>query len=327
VEQVVGQRLVVAMKGTAASTALLSRIRAGQVGGVILFGTNVRSPEQVRNLTASLRAAAAAGGQLPPLVLADQEGGGVRRFVWAPPRLSASQMGTDTPSAARAEGRATASALAGLGVDVDLAPVVDVPHVPGSFIAGQARAFSSDTGRVASVATSFAQGLADGGVAATAKHFPGLGGAQVSTDVSAVTIRESHARLEADLAPYRSLISVGVPLVMLSSATYTTLDASPATWSPAAERLLRGELGFTGVTITDALDAAGPTHGRTVASSAVLAAEAGVDLLLVTGSEAESATVFQRLLAAAQDGRIPRRSLDRSYSRIAALKGRLSARA
>jgi len=326
-EQLVGQRLVVAMKGTAASPTLLGRIRAGQVGGVILFGANVESREQVRALTASLRAAASAGGQLPPLVLADQEGGGVRRFLWAPPQLSASQLGNGTPEAVRAQGKATATALAGLGVDVDLAPVVDVPHVPGSFIAAQARAFSTDQRRVASLATAFAQGLADGGVAATAKHFPGLGGAQVSTDVAAVTIRESRARLEADLVPYRSLIAAGVPLVMLSSATYTALDANPATWSPAAQRLLRGAVGFTGVTITDALDAAGPTHGRSVGSSAVLAAEAGVDLLLVTGSETESDTVFQRLLAAARDGRIPARSLDRSYSRIAALRERLSARA
>jgi beta-N-acetylhexosaminidase len=325
-EQLVGQRLVIALKGTSASPALLSRIRTGRVGGVILFGANVRSPDQVRALTASIRAAAAAGHQLRPLVLVDQEGGGTRRFLWAPPSLSAAQLGSGTLSSARAEGRATAAALLVLGVDVDLAPVVDVPHVQGSFIAQQARAFSTDPRLVSALATSFARGLADGGIAATAKHFPGLGGAQVSTDVSAVTIRESHARLEADLIPYRSLIAAGVPLVMLSSATYTTLDAKPAAWSPAAERLLRGELGFSGVTITDALDAAGPTHGRSLASAAVLAAQAGVDLLLVTGSEAESDVVFQRLLAAAQDGRIPARSLAWSYSRIAALKAAISAR-
>jgi len=326
-EQLVGQRFVVAMKGTTPSAGLLTRIRHGDVGGVILFGANVRSAAQVRALTASLTAAAAAGGQLRPFVLVDQEGGPTRRFLWAPPRLSAAQLGAGTAAAARAEGKATAAALRDLGVDVDLAPVVDVPHVSGSFIALQARAFSSDPQRVASLATAFARGLADGGVAATAKHFPGLGGARVSTDVSAVTIRESPARLDSDLAPYRALIAAGVPLVMLSSATYTALDAKPATWSLAAERLLRGQLGFAGVTITDALDAAGPTHGRSVASAAVLSAEAGVDLLLVTGGELESWRVFERLITAAYTGTLSSTNLHRSYARIAALKERLSARA
>ena len=326
-EQLVGERLVVAMSGTAPSASLLARIRRGDVGGVILFGSNVRSPDQVRALTASLAAAASAGGRPRPLLLTDQEGGAVRRFPWAPPLLPAARLGTLAAASVRAQGRATATALRSLGVDVDLAPVADVPHIAGSFIARQARAFSTDPNRVASLAAAFAQGLADGGVAATGKHFPGLGGARVSTDVSAVTIGESRARLAADLIPYRKLIASGVPLVMLSNATYTVLDAKPAVWSPAAERLLRGRLGFTGVTITDALDAAGPTHGRTVASAAVLAAESGVDLLLVTGSEAESRAVFQRLLAAARDGRIPLADLERSSARIAALEARLSARA
>jgi beta-N-acetylhexosaminidase len=318
--QLVGQRLIVAIRGTVPGNALLARVRLGQVGGVILFGGNVRTIPQVRALTQSLRAAARAGGRPPLLIAVDQEGGATRRLVWAPPLRSAALLGRLTPVAVKARGKTTAAALRAVGVNVDLAPVADVPSVAGSFIAAQARAFSTDPQRVASLATAFAQGLVGGGVAATAKHFPGLGRARVSTDVAAVTVTASRAQLDVDLLPYRRLIAAGVPLVMLSNATYTALDEKPAAWSPAVETLLRRTLGFPGVTITDALDAVAPTHGRSVASVAVLAAQAGVDLVLVAGSESESDAVYRRLLDAAEAGRIPRQSLERSYARITALK-------
>jgi beta-N-acetylhexosaminidase len=322
-EQLVGQRLIVAMRGTAPSAGLLTRVRTGQVGGVILFGGNVRNVLQLRALTRSLRAAARAGNK-PALVIAvDQEGGGTRRLAWAPPLRSAAELGRLAPAEVRAEGKATADALRSVGVNVDLAPVADVPRGSGSFIAAQARAFSTDPQRVASLATAFAAGLADGGIAATAKHFPGLGRAQTNTDVAAVTVTATRAELDADVFPYRRLIGSGVPIVMLSNATYAALDEKPAAWSPAVETLLRRTLGFTGVTITDALDAVAPTHGRSVASVAVLSAQAGVDLLLVTGSESESGAVYRRLLGAAETGKIARPALERSYARIIALKRRL----
>ncbi len=312
------------MKGTAPSATLLARVRRGEVGGVILFGANVRTAAQVRALARAVSAAARAGGQPLPLIMADQEGGATRRFASAPPFRSAAELGRLTPTELHTEGRATGLALRALGVNVDLAPVVDVPRVPGAFIAAQARAFSTDSRRVASLATAFAQGLADGQVAATAKHFPGLGRALVSTDVAAVTIDASSAQLAADLLPYRSLIAAGVPLVMVSNATYIALDAKPAAWSPAVQVLLRRTLGFAGVTITDALDAVAVTHRRSVASAAVLSAQAGVDLLLVTGGEAESETVYRRLVMAASIGTIPRAGLERSWRRIAGLKQRLA---
>lgn len=232
------------MEGTAPSAALLSRVRAGEVGGVILFGANVLTATQVRALTRAVDAAARVGRQPAPLIMVDQEGGGTRRFASSPPFRSAAQLGRLTPTDVRAEGQATAGALRALGVSVDLAPVVDVPSVTGSFIAAQKRAFSSDPNRVASLATAFAQGLADGGVAATAKHFPGLGRARLSTDVAAITIDASPAQLATDLVPYRRLIVAGVPLVMISNATYSAFGPKPAAWSPAVEVLLRRTLGF-----------------------------------------------------------------------------------
>ncbi len=318
--ELVGQRLVVGMRGTVASAALLARIRTGEVGGVILFGRNVRDRVQVRALTASLRAAARAGGQPTFLVATDQEGGSTRRFDWGAPALSAADLGRLTPSAVEAQGKAAADALRDAGVNVDLAPVADVPSATGAFIAVQRRAFSSDPARVGLLATAFARGLREGGTAAAAKHFPGLGRARVTTDVAPVTVTASRAALDRDLLPYRSLIAAGVPLVMLSNATYPAFDTKPAVWSPAVQTLLRRGLGFAGVTITDALDAAGPTHHRSVASAALLSAQAGTDLLLVTGSEAESNAVYGRLLAAAEAGRLTQRNLERSYARILALK-------
>ncbi len=321
-ERLIGQRLVVALQGTTPSAGILARVRQGKIGGVILFGFNVRSATQVKALNVTLQAAARAGGQPPLFVMADQEGGATRRFAWAPPFDAASTLGMLSSDAARAQGVATAAALRALGVNVDLAPVVDVPRVEESFIARQARAFSNDPQRVATLASAFAGGLSAGHVSATAKHFPGLGYARVSTDQAAVVITASRSALDADLVPYRRLIGSGIPLVMLSNASYTALDGKPAVWSPPVERLLRGTLGFTGVTITDALDAVAATHRRSVASVATLSALAGVDLLLVTGSESESGAVYAHLLRAAESGALPRGGLERSYRRILALKQR-----
>jgi beta-N-acetylhexosaminidase len=278
----------------------------------------------VRVLTDELQRAARAGGQPPLLIAVDQEGGDVRRFHWAPPARSAADLAR-TPTRIRAAGRATATALRVLGINVDLAPVVDVPSVPGSFIARQRRAFSTDPAVGGVLGADFAAGLADGHVAATGKHFPGLGRATVSTDMAAVTVGASRSALsDLDLVPYRALIGEGIPLVMLSNAVYPALDGRPGAWSPAVESLLRHTLGFTGVTITDALDAVASTHHRSVPSAAVLAAQSGADLLLVAGSEDVSDAVYDRLLSAAGEGRLPRAGLERSYARILALKRSLS---
>jgi beta-N-acetylhexosaminidase len=320
VEELVGQRLIVAMEGTTPSASLIARVRAGEVGGVILFGGNVRTFPQVRDLAARLQAAARAAGRPPLLVAVDQEGGSIRRLRWAPPARSAAELGALPELKVRATGRATALALRAVGVNVDLAPVADVPSVPGSFIAAQARAYASNPERDATLAAAFAQGLAEGGVAATAKHFPGLGRASASTDTTPVTIPVSRAVLASDLVSFRALIAARVPLVMLSNATYPALDAKPGAWSPAVQSLLRRTLGYDGVTITDALEAVAKTHRRSVAASAVLAAQSGADLLLITGKEAASDAVYGRLVAAAEAGTIPRPALERSYERILALK-------
>ncbi len=321
-ERMVGQRLVVAMAGTTPSPALLARVRAGHVGGVILFGSNVRDASQVRALTASLHAAARDGGQPPLLVAVDQEGGGTRRFSWLPPTLSAAELGRLAPARVRRVGEQTGHALRRLGVDVDLAPVADVPRVQGAFIAEQRRAFASDPARVAVRAQAFAAGLAAARVAGTAKHFPGLGRSAINTDRAAATIAGGDAALAADLIPFRRLVGDGIPLVMVSNAVYSALGPAPAAWSTAVQRLLRGDLGFAGVTITDALEPVAGATGLSIESSAVRSAQAGVDLLLFAGDERATAAVYERLLAAVREGAISRSSLERSYARILTLKER-----
>jgi beta-N-acetylhexosaminidase len=319
--ELVGTRLVVAMRGTAPSADLLARVRRGEVAGVILFRGNVVGPGQVRALTDRLRAAARAGGLPPPLVAVDQEGGLVRRLSWAPPAPSAAELGALGATAARRVGVRTGRALRAVGVDADLAPVADVPAVRGSFLAAQQRAFSTDPERAAVLVAAFASGLNDAGVLATAKHFPGLGRATRSTDLYRVAIAAPAARLAPGLVPFRRLVDDGVPLVMLSNAAYAAYGGGPAVWSRRIGRdLLRGRLGFAGVTLTDALEATATTWNTTVPEAAFRAAAAGVDLLLVTGSETSSGEVYARLLAAADAGELSRASLEESAARVLALR-------
>lgn len=319
----VGQKLIVAMDGTIPSAGLLARIRRGEVGGVILFGRNITTARALTALTASLRAAAAAGGQPAFLIAVDQEGGDVKRIGWAPPWLSAPQMGEDgRASTAQGQGALTGSALRGLGIDVDLAPVADVPGSTASFMYLAGRTFSFSAGATASLATAFAVGLMGRGVAATMKHFPGIGDVDENTDVAVVDVTASRVALAPGLLPYRAGIAAHVPLVMLSNASYQAYDPwNAAGWSPAVGRLLRG-LGFTGVTISDSLDGAAASRGVTVNSLAVRAAVAGTDLILTTGSEASSGAVYTSLLDAARHGTIPLTTLQASYRRILALKAR-----
>jgi beta-N-acetylhexosaminidase len=324
--QLVGQKLVVRMDGTTASADLLGRIRRGEVGGVILLGFNIATPAQVRALTAQLRAAAAAGGQPRLLIGVDQEGGSVKRIPWAPPTLSAPQMGRmNSATTARTQGANTAAALRGLGINVDFAPVADVPASTTSFMYRAGRTFSFNATRTAVLADAFATGLESKGVLPTMKHFPGIGFATRNTDSYVVSIGATRAALAPGLLPYRTAIAHHIPLIMLSNATYTAYDTvNAAGWSRAIQvNLLRQTLGFTGVTITDSLDGTAHARGLPTSLLAVRAARAGTDMILMTGSEATTKAVYATLLADAKSGYIQTDRLRASYTRILALKARL----
>jgi beta-N-acetylhexosaminidase len=324
--QLVGQKLVVRMDGTTPSASLLARVRRGQIGGVILHRFNFSTASDLRSTARALQGAAEAGGWPKLLIAADQEGGPVTTVPWAPPTLSAQQMGASGSAAtARSQGQLTGRALRNLGINTDLAPVADVPASASSFMARQGRTWSSSVDETTRLATAFAAGLADRHELGVVKHFPGLGFATRNTDKKVARIGASRSRLAPGLEPFRRAIATRVPLVMLSNAVYDAYDRrNGAGWSRAiATTLLRGRLGFRGVTITDSLDGAAHARGLPADPLAIRAAAAGTDLILVTGSEAASLSVYYSLVRAASEGRIGRAGLIASYRRIAALRNSL----
>jgi beta-N-acetylhexosaminidase len=272
---------------------VLDALRRRRAAGVILFGGNIESPEQLRQLTGALRRA---GGR--PIVAVDQEGGSVRRIPWAPP--VASQPEQQATGTAGLAARKAAGALRRLGITVSLAPVADVPSVPGAAIAG--RAFSSDPAETSRAVAAAVRGWRSGGIASTAKHFPGFGGATRNTDSAPVTIRRSLAQLEAtDLPPFESAVEAGVPLVMVGHARYPALDpthiASQSRLLIAG--LLRGQVGFRGVVITDSMEARASLATGSVAAASERAVRAGADIVLLTG-RGSYAPVYRHLLAVAR---------------------------
>jgi beta-N-acetylhexosaminidase len=319
--QLAGQHVVFPFAGHTPPAALLRRIRRGEAAGVVLLGANLGSPAQVRALTRRLQRASPG----PPLLLmVDQEGGSVKRLPGAPSR-SAPEMGaTGRPAVARAEGRATAATLRAAGMNVDLAPVVDVVR-PESALHGEGRGFGFTASSAARFGAAFTRGLRAGGVAATAKHFPGFGAAPRNTDVGAVRIgvppRELHA---VDRVPFRAALRAGADLVMLSSAVYPALSSLPAVLSRrVVQRELRAGVGFDGVTISDDLEApAFAAHGGPTGAG-LRAMRAGVDLLLYARTYAAAARAADALAGAIGRGEVDRAALDASLRRVLKLRASL----
>jgi beta-N-acetylhexosaminidase len=293
--------------------AFLARVRRGRMGGVLLLG-RWASANEISATVAALQEAACSRGE-PLLVAVDQEGGLVRRLPWAPPTVAPAALGT--AARARSQAYATAGALRSVGIDVDFAPVVDTPDSIRTFLG--TRAFSRSPALNAQLATAFVDGLQSAGVAATAKHFPGLGAASANTDDRAVRVTARRWKLVRGLAPFRAAVAAGVEVVMVSSASYPALDPSgkPAVFSRAIETdLLRDELGFDGVAVTDALDAPG---AAVVPHAATRAIAAGADLL-VFGSERASEKAYAVLAGDAPKYPHLRARLAESAERIRELK-------
>jgi beta-N-acetylhexosaminidase len=304
----------VAPRRAAPTASWLARVAAGQVGGVILLGHGWSSAGVVRAAVDRLQSVACRHGS-PLLVGVDQEGGTVRRFPWAAPIESAAAM--QTPAMARAQAGETALLLDKAGVRIDFAPVSDTISTPRSFLG--TRSFGNDPSLVARLVSAFVTGLQTGGVAATAKHFPGLGSAVASTDDRPVTIARSAAFLTARLAPFRAAITAGTKLVMVSNASYPALDPSgtQAAFSHTiVTGLLRQQLGFDGVVITDALDAGAVAH---VQHAPARALAAGVDLLLYSQTAASEAGYASLVHDAATSATV-RANLATANQRVAALK-------
>jgi beta-N-acetylhexosaminidase len=319
--KLLGQRIMVGFSGTTAPPSLLHAVRAGDVGSVILFASNLRSRSQTLALTGALQQAARAGGNPRLLIATDQEGGQVKRLADLPPTLSPPQIaGTGRVATASLQGRETGAALRRWGINMDLAPVVDVPSTADAFIWRQGRAFSFNAGTVARYGSAFASGLQSRKVAATAKHFPGLGSATTDTDFAHLQLHPTAAQRAAGLKPYQTMIPAGVDSVMAAVAGFPAYDSSgtvAALSRPIVTGLLRERLGFSGVVITDAL---GSSTGHDERTAGVLAAAAGSDILLYTDAAPGE---LPALRAALSHGRIGRADAAASYRRIIALKRKL----
>jgi beta-N-acetylhexosaminidase len=335
IDQLAGQRIIYAYAGLRPPASLLAAIRAGEAGGVIFFAPNIASLPQIRGVVAQLqRASRASPVHAPLLLMTDQEGGEVRRLP-GPPTLSEKQIGASRVGAslARAAGTGAGRTLAGVGMNVNLSPVLDVYRRPGNFIDAFQRSYSGNPGRVATLGAAFIAAQQRVGVAATAKHFPGLGAAARAqdTDLRPVTLNLPLTTLRSDdEAPYRTAIAAGVKLVMTSWAIYPALDPRrPAGLSPAViGGELRGRLGFRGVTVTDGIDAGAVTPYGNLATRGVLAASAGADMILcaavnpAANTPAQGLTVMRALAAAIRSHRISRASAQAAAGRILALRAR-----
>lgn len=316
-ERQVGRLVVLRFAGTAAPAYVPRVLRKGRAAGVILFGDNVVDPPQVRSLTAAIRA----NVDPVPLVSVDQEGGAVRNLPWAGPERSAPEQAA--AASVRSDARAAAQDLRAAGVNVSLAPVADVPSVAGAALAG--RAFSSDPVTAAGAVAEAVHGWLDGGVAPTVKHFPGLGGATVNTDDGpAVVGRDAVTLRSVDLAPFQAGISAGAPLVMVGHASYPALDGGHiASQSEViVDSLLRRELGFRGVVMTDSLEAAAVQAVADVEPAALASVRAGVDVILTTG-RGSYIRVYRALLAEARRSGAFRARVRESAARVLALQATL----
>ena len=319
-ERQVGSLLLMSYDGPEVPGYILRRLREGQGSGVILFGPNAPDAEAVRRATDRMQRAGRGGA----LVATDQEGGDIRSLAFAGP--SVSQAGQPTPEAAAGAAREGARALRDAGVNVNLAPVADVSAASGSVVAG--RAFPGDAATVAGLVASSVKAHDRERVATTIKHFPGLGDATENTDDVSVTIDTPRSELEdGAFAPFEEGIDAGAPLVMASHAVYPALDEeSIASQSPPVlQDLLREEMGFEGAVVTDSIEAQAVLDRSGVAEAAERSVQAGVDLVLMTGSGSWN-EVYPRLLRRARRDPAFRERVAESADRVLALKRRLGLR-
>jgi beta-N-acetylhexosaminidase len=285
---------------------------------VILFADNVAGGVgATRQLTAELQRAAVQGGNPPLLIMADQEGGAVKRLP-GPPSLAAADM-TSTQVAA-AQGKVTGELLRAAGVNLDLAPVADVEPTP-NFLGS--RSFGGSPQIVGPRACAFARGLASAGVAFTLKHFPGLGLAGGNTDLAPVEIRASAATLRSGYRAYQLCGGAPLGVVMVSSASYPALGASlPAVMSPSiyGRELPLAVPGHPPLTISDDLQSRAIESHTAPARHSI---DAGLDLLLYPETEQGSASAYAKLLTEARAGVIAETRLAAANHRIQALKSAL----
>lgn len=325
-EQKIGQMVMVGFPGLEPPAYILDWLREGRIGGVILFARNVESPAQLAALTAACHQAAA--NQPPILISIDQEGGIVARlresagFTESPGAMALSASGSE--QLAEEMSAALASELRALGINWNYAPAVDITHDIDNASIGT-RSPGADPAWVSKIAAAQIRGFRRGGAASTAKHFPGIGNTPIDTHLALAVVSGSVEFLwKQDLVPFRAAVQAGVDAVMVGHVKFEALDPEhPSTLSPAVVTgLLRREMGFTGVACTDCMEMKAVSNHYGAGESAVLAALAGIDIVLFSHTRAMQEAAYDALLEAAHSGRLPMARIDEANARIAALKAK-----
>jgi beta-N-acetylhexosaminidase len=319
--------LIPPFPGTTAPGWMLDALGRG-LAGVTLYGQNITAPGQVSALTAALREATAGAG---PVIAIDEEGGDVTRVAYAdgsPYPGNAALGAVDDVGLTQAVYRAIGADLAALGINFDMAPCADVLGAADSPAVGT-RSFGADTGLVSRHTAAAVAGLQDAGVAACTKHFPGHGRTGTDSHEAIATIEGGLADLRlVDLPPFEAAIRAGTLAIMPSHLRVPELTGDlPASVSGAAlTGLLRGELGFTGVIVSDALEMRATRDTFGIPRAAVLAVAAGMDLLCLgrEGSEDDYLAVRDALVAAVRDGALDGERLEEAADRVARLRGGLA---
>ncbi|MCU0464926.1 MAG: beta-N-acetylhexosaminidase [Anaerolineae bacterium] len=323
----IGQMFSVGFYGTTAPDYLLDWLREGRVGGIILFARNVESAEQLAALTASLHAAA----KTPILIGIDQEGGAIARlrapYFGEIPGALALASTADAETNTKAAYGIIGAELRALGINWDYAPVVDLTYNRDNPTVGT-RSFGQDPETVSALASEAVRGLQAHGVAACAKHFPGLGATSVDTHLALPTLDTSVEELmTSDLIPYRAVIGAGIASIMTTHTIYSALDAQhPATLSGVVVmQMLRDRLGYDGVVVSDCMEMKAIADNYGSAESAILAAQAGLDMILISHTRERQAEAFDALLAAVESGRVPLKRVEEAVGRVQALKAKFPA--
>jgi beta-N-acetylhexosaminidase len=330
IEQLAGELVMTKLVGQQVNDDELDAIRSLHLGGIILFGPNVADETQLKRLTSQLndaRAPAAAAAGLPTgvLISVDQEGGAIRNVPFAPPEQTQPSLASGSIADARATAVATGRALHEVGINMDLGPVADLAQPPNRTMAG--RSFGEDPATVSRYVGATVEGLQQGGVAAAAKHFPAFGAATANTDEAVAYVDRTIDQIQSnELQPYEEAVRRDVDVIMVSHGIHRKLGSTlPGTLDPKiATGLLRDELGFDGVAMTDSMNARGlrEAWGDTVPRACPVAIAAGIDLMLLTGTIETARLCRARIITAVRDGTLDEARVREAAGRVIALRTR-----
>ena len=315
-ERKVAQLFLFGFRGTDLNAEIFGRLRRLDLGGIVVAGPNYTDVAQLGALAGEAAVIANEERHVKPWVMTSQEGGELNSFPDLPPAALPADLGSAAEAGATAKD--SASALRDLGVNGVLGPVVDVGGAETGSSLG-ARVYSDQPEEVAAYSRATVGAYRAKHVFSSVKHFPGLGAADQSTEEGPATVGLSLDELRTrDLIPFEAAIDAGVPGVVVGHALYAIDDFTvPASLSKAvATNLLRRELRFKGVALTDDLADPAITTIHTVPDAAVQALRAGVDMLYISGGAGAQQAAYVAVLRAVQRGRIPRRRLDQAVGRI-----------